>query len=112
MCRSLKVLCAAPDAERLGSLKRAAVGAEWELVAGARSVAELFEQLIEWRPDVVVIDASLGAEAFERARALRPEARLVVMGEGGGPADAEAGSLDEVRPAILGIQKPGGPVRA
>lgn len=111
MCRSLRVLCAAPDAERLGSLKRAAVGAEWELVAGAGSVAELCEQLAEWRPDVVVIDASMGAEAFERARALRPEARLVSMGEAGG-GDAEVGSLDEVRAAILGITKPGGPVRA
>src|SRR5437870_4438716 len=112
MCRSLKVLCAAPDPERLGSLKRAAVGAEWELVAGARSEAELCEQLVEWRPDVVVIDASLGTEAFERARALRPGARLVAMGETGGPIDAEAGSLDQVRGAILGIPKPGGPVRA
>ena len=35
MCRALKILCAAPDAESLRALKSATVSASWELVGGA-----------------------------------------------------------------------------
>lgn len=110
MCRALKLLCAAPDPGRLVGLKRATVSAAWELVGGATTVEELGVQVAEWRPDVVVVEALLGPEAVARVRAGRPACRVVSVGwlEG---ADAVAGSLEDVRDEILGVPKPGGPVR-
>ena len=63
MCRALKVLCAAPDLGRLADMKRATVAVNWELVGGATSVAELSDQAETYRPDVIVVDAALGADA-------------------------------------------------
>jgi hypothetical protein len=110
MCRALKVLCAAADRERLGELKRASVGARWELTGGAASLEELHRQIGEFEPDVVVVDAALGPEALGVVRAVRRTARLVSLGSLPG-ADAEAAELDDVRAAILGLPRPGGPVR-
>jgi len=110
MCRALRVLCAAAGAERLGRLKRAAVAATWELVGGASSPDELVAQLDDWRPDVLVLDASLGPDAVAMCRRARPTVRIVSVGPLSG-ADEEAGSLDEVRATILGLPRPGGPVR-
>jgi hypothetical protein len=111
MCRSLRVLCAAPGGERLDQLRRSAVAANWELVGGADSVDALGDQIAEWRPDVVVLDAGLGEHAVVVARGARPSVRIVGVGQMFG-TDAEAASLDEVRGAILGLPRPGGPVRA
>ena len=110
MCRALKVLCAAPDRDRLTALKRAAVGVAWELVGGAASLQELPDQLASWRPDVVVLDASLGTAAVRAARDSGRSVRVVSVGELPG-SDAVVGSLAEVRDAILGVPRPGGPVR-
>jgi hypothetical protein len=104
------VLCAAPDREGLAGLRRASVGAQWELVGGAASLDVLESQVLEWRPDVVVLDAGLGRRAVEAARRARPGVRVVSLGPLEG-ADAEVAELDEVRPAILGLPRPGGPVR-
>jgi hypothetical protein len=109
MCRALTVLCAAADRDRLGELKRAAVATEWELAGGATSLDELTAHVSDLRPDVVVIDAALGPDAVTRAKAAKPGVRVVSVG----PlqdADEEAASLDEVRAAILGLPRPGGPV--
>src|SRR2546425_12956607 len=111
MCRALKVLCAGPGRERLGELKRASVGASWELVGGATSLEELHQHIGEFEPDVVVVDAALGPEAVDVVRTARPRARLVALGSLPG-ADAEAAELGGVRAAILGLPRPGGPVRA
>jgi len=110
VCRALKVLCAAPDRDRLAGLKRAAVGVAWELVGGAASLEELPDQLESWRPDVVVLDASLGPAALRAVRDSGRWVRVVSVGELPG-SDAAAGSLDEVRDAIVGAPSPGGPVR-
>ena len=111
MCRALKVLCAAGDRERLAELKRAAVGTHWELVGGASSVEELERQMAEFEPDVVVVDAGLGDQAVDSVRGAggRP-ARLVAVGRLA-RADAQASEMGEVRAAILGLPRPGGPVR-
>lgn len=109
MCRALRVLCAAPDQLRLGELKRAAVGTQWELTGGATSVEELRAQLAAWRPDVVVLDAVLGDEAVRVARELTPAPRVLSFGALSG-VDAEVSRPDEVRRAILGLPQPGGPV--
>jgi len=111
MCRALRVLCAAPDRARLDLLKRASVSAHWELVGGATSVGELEVQTAEWRPDVVVMEAALGGGAVRAVRATRPAARIVSVGPLAG-ADAQAGSLDGIRQAVMGVPRPGGPVTA
>src|SRR5881397_3555733 len=108
MCRSLRVLCAAPDDARLSLLRLASVAAHWELVGGAGSLEVLEQQVLEWQPDVVVIDAALGERALEAVRRARPNARIVSVGMLAG-ADALAGDLDDVRPTILGLPRPGGP---
>jgi hypothetical protein len=109
VCRALKVVCAASSPERLTALKRGAVSAHWELVGGALSANELEIQLVEWRPDVAVIDASLLPDAMARVGEVAPQVRVITVGAGGG--DQEAASPDEIRHAILEAPKPGGPVR-
>jgi hypothetical protein len=110
MCRALKVLCAASTRERLAELKRAAVSVHWEMVGGALSVAELAEQVELHAPDVVVVDESLGAAGVDAVRAAPSSTRLVAVGTLPN-ADAMAGDIDDVRDAILGVPRAGGPVR-
>jgi AmiR/NasT family two-component response regulator len=109
MCRALRVLCAAAHADRLSELKRASVGAQWELVGGSASLDDLHRQVAEFEPDVVIIDAALGPLAVERTRAARRTVRIVAVGFLPG-ADAQT-DLGGVRAAILGLPPPGGPVR-
>jgi hypothetical protein len=109
MCRALKVLCVATDTHALASLKRAAVAAEWELARGATSEAEALEQLELERPHVLVAFGPferLITAARERAPALRVISDRDVAG-----ADVVA-SLEDVRGAVLGRPRPGGPVRS
>jgi ABC-type hemin transport system substrate-binding protein len=110
MCRALTVLCAATDRPRLVEVKRASVAVEWELVGGATSLDELAAQVADLRPDVVVVDAALGPHAVARAREAKPGVRVVSIGSLP-EADEVAASLDEVRAAILGLPRPGGPIR-
>src|SRR5881397_436165 len=110
MCRSLRVLCGAAGPQRLDELRRASVGAHWELVGGAVSMEALEGQMAEWQPDVVVVDADLGEGAVAALRRVRPSIRIVAVGSLCG-ADAEARSTEDVRAAILGLSRPGGPVR-
>ena len=112
MCRALRVLCAAADPERLVPLRRASVSASWELTGGAVGPEEAVLQAGELAPDVVVLDG-FGPEVVTAVRRAAPRARVVTVGpERAGEADAIAASLEEVRPAILGMPLPGGPVRA
>lgn len=116
MCRSLRILCAARDPGSLAALRRAVVSSSWELVGGATTLEELLEEARRWEPDVVVIDATGGGAAlFGRAAAgLRATVdRVRVLSVGSLPgAEAAAGSLEDVRPAIVGLGGPGGPVRS
>jgi hypothetical protein len=109
MCRALKVLCAAADAEGLARMKRAAMSVEWELVGGATSVEELSRQAELHRPDVIVVDAALGPAVVGAALAALPEARLVSVGSLPG-AHAVASSLEDLRDAVLSAPRPSGPV--
>jgi hypothetical protein len=111
VCRALKVLCAAPSRDRLGELKRATVSTNWELVGGAASGEEVRDQIESWRPDVLVIDAALGAEAVSAARSVADRLRVVSVGSALDGADEVATSLEDVRAAVLGLPRPGGPVR-
>jgi chemotaxis response regulator CheB len=111
VCRALKVLCAAPDRERLLELKRAAASVHWELVRGAVDVDELVNQVDQVRPDVIVIDVALGADAVIRVRERMPNARIVSVG---GSLDGQnaAAERETVKDAILGLPPPAGPVRS
>jgi hypothetical protein len=110
MCRSLRVLCGAAGPERLDELRRASIGAHWEVVGGAASMDALEGQMADWQPDVVVVDADLGEDAVAALRRIRPSIRIVAVGSLAG-ADAEAPSTGDVRAVILGLPRPGGPVR-
>jgi len=109
VCRALKVLCIATDADSLRALKRAAASTEWELVAGATDEAEALRQLHEERPHVVVVFGPFEgfvARALEAYPALR-----VVTDRDLGDASVVVASRDEVRAAVLGRPRPGGPVQ-
>ncbi len=110
MCRALKVLCVAPDAEALAALKRAASSADWELSPGATDEAEALEQLGSERPHVVVVFGAFGG-FVERALERHPFIRIVSDRDLPG-ATVVATSLEEVRGAVIGMPRPGGPVRS
>jgi DNA-binding NarL/FixJ family response regulator len=112
MCRAIRILCAAAGPSRLDELKRAAVSAHWELVGGATSLEQLSDHAADWEPDVIVLEAGLGAEAVLLARRLRPVARVVVVGaaEPLQGCDETVEFLEDIRPAIMGLRRPGGPV--
>lgn len=109
MCRALKVLCVAEDRESLAALKAATVSADWELAAGATAEQEALRQLHEERPQVIVVFGP-----FERLVAAALEAypflRVVADREHPGTSVAVA-SLEEVREAVKGLPRSGGPVR-
>ncbi|HEV8572061.1 MAG TPA: hypothetical protein VGR49_03285 [Actinomycetota bacterium] len=108
MCIAVRVLCAAPTPESLAALKRAAVGAEWEVTGGATSGEEALAHVRTWFPHVLVFDASLGRDLGRRAAALHPGIRTVSVGDA--EADLTVGSLEEVRSAVarsLGRDEPG-----
>jgi hypothetical protein len=109
VCRALKVLCVAEDAEGLAALKRAAVSADWELAPGAATEQDGLEQLEADRPHVVVAFGDLGA-FVEAARRAYPFLRIVTDRDLPG-ATVVATSLEEVRRAVQGLPRPGGPVR-
>jgi hypothetical protein len=109
VCRALKVLCVAPDLETLAALKRASSSADWELTAGAVDEDAALAQLDDERPHVVVAFGDV--EGFvRRARELHPFLRIVTDRDLPG-ATVVAASLEEVRGAVKGLPRPGGPVR-
>jgi hypothetical protein len=109
MCRALKVLCVASDRESLVALKRAAASAEWELAPGAITAGDALRQLEIERPHVVVLFGPLGG-LIQAARERRPGIRVIADRDLPG-ADVVATSLEEVRDAVMGRARPGGPVR-
>ncbi len=109
MCRSLKVLCVAEDAAALAALKRATVAAAWELAPGATDEAAALEQLRSERPHVLVVFGPFDGLVSE-ARHAFPALRVVADRDLPG-ATVVATSLEEVRGAVLGLPRPGGPVR-
>ena len=108
MCRALQVLCVAEDDAALAALKRAAVSADWELAPGATDAAEALRQLHRERPHVVVAFGPFAA-FVERALEAYPAIRIVADRDLPG-ASVVATSLAEVRGAVVGRPRPGGPV--
>ena len=109
MCRAIKVLCVANDPELLLEVKRAVVGAEWELCAGAVGAVEASAQLEAERPHILVVWGAFD-ELVGSAREGWPALRIVTDRELP-EADAVVASLGQLREAIRATPHPGGPVR-
>ena len=109
MCRAVKVLCVATDPDALVRLRRASVGAGWELVAGATDLRGALDQLDVERPHALVVFgpfAELVALAAERF----PGMRIITDRETPG-ASVVAASMEDVRELVAEQPRPGGPVR-
>jgi hypothetical protein len=109
VCRALKVLCVAQDAEALGVLRRATVSAEWELAPGATTEDDAMRHLHGDRPHVLVVFGSFPT-LVERALEAYPALR--VISDRAIPGAVTVGSLEQVRAAVKPSNRPGGPVRA
>ena len=110
MCRAVKVLCLAPDPEALQTLKLASVGAEWELAAGATTTDEALAQIEEAHPHILVVSGPFEATVGivkERYPGMRTIADFEAEG-----VDHVVADPSEIRAAIVGAPRPGGPVRA
>ena len=109
MCRALKVLCVAEDPPALAALKLAAVSADWELTMGATNERDALAQLHEDRPHVIVAFGPF--QGFVRS-ALDAYPYLRVIADRDLPgASVVTASLEEVRRAVKGRPRLGGPVR-
>ncbi|MEX0989209.1 MAG: hypothetical protein WD206_02795 [Actinomycetota bacterium] len=109
MCRAVKVLCVSTDRGSLLELKRASVSAEWELTSGAIDASDALVQLDNDRPHFLVAFGPF-EELVATVRERYPAMRIVTDRNTPG-ADVVATSLEEVRDALLGAPRPGGPVR-
>jgi hypothetical protein len=109
VCRALKVLCVAPDRPALVALKRAAVSAEWELAPGATTEDHALAQLEAERPHVLVVLGDFEG-LVSRAREDFPYLRIICDRDLPG-ATAVVTSPEEIRDAVKGVPRPGGPIR-
>ena len=109
MCRAVKVLCVASGREELVALRRASVAAEWELTRGATDAEEALVQLEEERPHFLVAFGPF-EELVVAVRERYPSLRIVTDRDTPGTDDVVT-SLGEVRDALVGAPRPGGPVR-
>jgi hypothetical protein len=109
MCRAIKVLVVAEDDELLAALKHAAVSAERELCRGATDADEALAQLAEERPQRLVVFGPF--EALIAEVSARDPA-LVIVSDRDAPGAIVATSVADVRGALDGVPRPGGPVGA
>ena len=107
MCRAVKVICVAEDAERLRLLKQAVVAAEWELTAGATDVRAALDQIDVERPHALVafgpfeqlVGIVAGRFPGMRIVADRPADGAVVVHD-----------MSEARAALRSQHRPSGPI--
>jgi hypothetical protein len=109
VCRAVKVLCLAPDDASLAELKRASVGAGWELTAGATDLRSALDQIDVERPHAMVVFGPFDALVAMVAERF-PGMRIVTDRDTPG-ASAVARSRDDVRDLLTQLPRPGGPVR-
>jgi hypothetical protein len=109
MCRALKVLAVAENADALKELRSAAVSSEWELTPGATSLADAVGVIDDERPHVLVAFGDFGA-LTRLARERFPGMRIVADRELPG-VDTVVGRVAEVKEAVKGGSGTRGPVR-
>ena len=109
MCRAVKVLCVATDEDALVRLRRASVGAGWELVAGATDLRGALDQLDVERPHALVVFGPF-AELVTLAAERFPGLRIITDRDTPG-ASVVATSVEDVRELLAEQPRPGGPVR-
>jgi hypothetical protein len=111
MCRALRVLCVAPDRDRLWAVKRAAVTADWELSPGATDERAALEQLEAERPHVVVVVDGLGVfDGFVRETRRRHPFLRIVADRPLPEASVVVTDLGDLRAAIEALPRPAGPI--
>lgn len=108
VCRAMRVLCVAIDAESLTALRLATTAAEWELTPGAMNETDALAVIDAERPQALV---AFGP--YERliglARERFPAMRIVTDRDTPG-ASAVAASHEEVRERLRALARPGGPI--
>ena len=108
VCRAVKVLCVATDAEALEALRHQTTATEWELTPGATNEADALGLIDSERPHTMV---AFGG--FERLVALArdrfPAMRILTDRDTPG-TNAVASSRDDVRELLHSLGRPGGPI--
>jgi predicted lipid carrier protein YhbT len=110
MCRAVKVLCVAEDADALAALRQATVAADWELCPGATDLRAALDQIDAERPHHLVAFGDFG-ELVELVRDRFPGMTIVVDRPTPGATEV-ATSVSDVRTLLRGSARPGGPVRS
>ena len=109
-CTAPTVVCVAPDRDSLAALKRAAVGAEWELAPGATSSEQALRQIEEVAATAVVVFGGF-ADVVSATRQRWPWIHIVSIGPNPDSSVAVS-SLDDVRAAIQSRNETGPPSQA
>jgi hypothetical protein len=106
VCSAVRIAVAAGSRERRLELRRAAVTAEWEVVAEADNPEAAYGETIERRARFLVLDASAAGERPEtivrRLKSMAPLTFVIGVGEVAGtdanlPADDLSGLRDIIR---------------
>jgi DNA-binding NarL/FixJ family response regulator len=105
VCFAVRIVVAAPTRERRMELRRAAVGAEWEVVADADSAEQAIAKVRALRAQILVIDAAAAGSRLQDMTAqlasLRPRVFWVGVGEvAGADASVAADGLADLRDVL------------
>jgi DNA-binding NarL/FixJ family response regulator len=108
VCSAVRIAVAAGSRERRLELRRAAVTAEWEVVAEADDVEGAYSETIERRARFLVLDASAAGErpdpVIRRLKSMAPTTFVIAVGDAGAVTAADAtlgaGELDGLRDLI------------
>ena len=110
VCRSVRILCVAPDEAALRALRGATVAAEWELTPGATDQTDALALIDRERPHALVVFGDFDG-LVELVRDRFPAMRIVTDRAAEG-ASAVVSSAEEVRETLRALARPGGPVRS
>ena len=108
MCYAVRIVVAGPTRERRLELRRAAVSAEWEVVADVDGVEQAIAKTAALRARFLVLDAAVATEHPDRIAArladLRPRVFLVGVGEvPGADATIATDDLPGLRTVLAGL---------
>ena len=108
MCRAVRVLCVATDADELLALRQATTAAEWELTPGATDETAALGVIDAERPHAMVVFGSYET-LVSLVRDRFPAMRIVTDRDAPGTS-AVAPSREHVREILRSLARPGGPV--